>query len=79
MNLSTLKTFVKKPKLNIKVESVVLDDANVVSALYARNVEILEELEDSPEKMSMEETEKLWTIQANRINDHRRDTGFSKG
>ena len=79
MNLSTLKTFVKKPKLNIKVESVVLDDANVVSALYARNVEILEELEDSPGKMSMEETEKLWTIQANRINDHRRDTGFSKG
>ena len=79
MNLSTLKTFVKKPKLNIKVESIVLDDANVVSALYARNVEILEELEDSPGKMSMEETEKLWTTQANRINDHRRDTGFSKG
>ena len=55
-----------------------LDDANVVSALYARNVEILEELEESPGKMSMEDTEKLWTIQAKRINDHRRDTGFSK-
>jgi len=59
MDLSILKKFHTKPALNIHVEGHVLDDLNVVSALYARGVE---PLEDSPGKMSMDESEELWTI-----------------
>lgn len=71
MDLKILKGFMKKPLLNLKVQSTVLDDLNVVSALYARNIEPLEE---SPCKLSMEESEPIWNIQATRIDDQRRKT-----